>query len=100
MAAWQCICELQEKNYSHKFFASNPICPKLNKLKIRRCSLWGFFAHCFPGKAMQNIEYRLYSPSLMTNAYLAVKDKNMSVRRAAQQYSVPETTLRQRVLGR
>lgn len=36
----------------------------------------------------------------MTNAYLAVKDKNMSVRRAAQQYSVPETTLRQRVLGR
>ena len=53
-----------------------------------------------PSKAMQNIKYRLYSPSLITNAYLAVKDKNMSVRRAAQQYSVPETTLRQRVLGR
>lgn len=36
----------------------------------------------------------------MTNAYLAVKDKNMSVRRAVQPYSVPERTLSQLVLGR
>ena len=53
-----------------------------------------------PSKSLQNIKYRLYSLSLMTNAYLVIKDKTLSVRRAAQQYNVPETTLRQRVLGR
>ncbi|KAJ8307379.1 hypothetical protein KUTeg_015463 [Tegillarca granosa] len=44
--------------------------------------------------------YRVYSPSSMTNAFLAVKEQNMSVKRASRQYNVPETTLRQRILGR
>lgn len=36
----------------------------------------------------------------MTNAYRAIKEQHMPVARAAAQFNVPETTLRQRALGR
>ena len=36
----------------------------------------------------------------MTNAYQAVREMRMPVKTAAQQYGVPQTTLRDRVLGR
>ncbi|XP_062605062.1 uncharacterized protein LOC134266873 [Saccostrea cucullata] len=42
--------------------------------------------------------YRLYSPSQMTNAYKMVKEKKMSVRKASKIFRVPDTTLRDRVL--
>lgn len=51
-------------------------------------------------KAATKAEYRKYSPSAMTNAYRAVLEQNVSVKRASITYGVPQTTLRQRVLGR
>ena len=39
-----------------------------------------------------------YSPSALTNAYLAVKDDGMTVKRAAREFSVPTQTLQDRVL--
>jgi hypothetical protein len=36
----------------------------------------------------------------MTNAYMAIKEQKLSVWKAAKVYGVPETTLRQRALGR
>jgi len=36
----------------------------------------------------------------MTNAYMAVKKHNMSVRKAARQFSVPRQTLRDRTIGK
>ena len=35
----------------------------------------------------------------MTNAYIAVKEDNLSIRRAAKSYEVPFQTLRERVSG-
>ena len=43
---------------------------------------------------------KTYSPSALTNAYLAVKDDGMTVKRAAREFSVPTQTLRDRVLGK
>ena len=43
---------------------------------------------------------KTYSPSALTNAYLAVKDDGMTVKRAAIEFSVPTRTLRDRVLGK
>ena len=45
-------------------------------------------------------KYRIYSPTAMFNAYQAVREMNMPVKRAARQYGVPQTTLRDRVAGR
>lgn len=45
-------------------------------------------------------KYRIYSPSAMTSAYQAVREMGMPVKTAARQYGVPQTTLRDRVLGR
>ena len=45
-------------------------------------------------------KYRLYSPTSLTNAYLAVRDDNVSVRRGSKQFDVPMQTLRDRVLGK
>ena len=45
-------------------------------------------------------KYRIYSPTAMTNAYQAVREMRMPVKTAARQYGVPQTTLRDRVLGR
>jgi hypothetical protein len=42
----------------------------------------------------------MYSPSAMTNAYRAVLEGGVSVKRAALNHGVPQNTLRQRVLGR
>ena len=46
-----------------------------------------------------SVKYRLYSPTAMTNAYMAVKKQNMSVRKAARQFSIPRQTLRDRTTG-
>ena len=43
---------------------------------------------------------KTYSPSALTNAYLAVKDDGMTVKRAAREFSLPTQTLRDRVLGK
>ncbi|CAC5413063.1 unnamed protein product [Mytilus coruscus] len=43
---------------------------------------------------------RQYSPTKLQNAYQAVKDRGMAVHRASVVYSVPLTTLRDRVDGR
>ena len=43
---------------------------------------------------------KTYSPSALTNAYLAVKDDGMTVKRVAREFSVPTQTLRDRVLGK
>ncbi|KAJ8301136.1 hypothetical protein KUTeg_020123 [Tegillarca granosa] len=45
-------------------------------------------------------KYRQWSPTAMLNAMQAIKDKNVSVRKAAKLYDVPLTTLRDRVDGR
>ncbi|XP_045188616.2 uncharacterized protein LOC123546428 [Mercenaria mercenaria] len=45
-------------------------------------------------------KYRMYSPTAMTNAYQAVREMRLPVKTAARQYGVPQTTLRDRVLGR
>jgi hypothetical protein len=45
-------------------------------------------------------KYRCYSPTSLTNAYKAVRDNNMSVRRASFQFNVPMQTLRDRVIGK
>ena len=49
---------------------------------------------------VNKLTYRCYSPSAMTNAYRAVMGDHVPVKRAAITYQVPQTTLRQRVLGR
>jgi hypothetical protein len=41
----------------------------------------------------------LYDPDALTKAYIDVKENNMAVKGAARLHSVPETTLRQRVIG-
>jgi hypothetical protein len=46
------------------------------------------------------VKYRLYSPTAMTYAYMAVKNHNMSVRKAARQFSVPRQTLKDRTIGK
>ena len=43
--------------------------------------------------------YRLYDPDALTKAYIGVKENIMAIKRAARLHSVPETTLRQRVIG-
>ena len=43
---------------------------------------------------------RLYSPTSMVKAYSMVKDEGVPVLKAARTYGVPETTLRDRVMGR
>ena len=45
-------------------------------------------------------KYRLYSSTSLTNAYLAVREDNVSVRRASKQFDLPMQTLRDRVLGK
>ena len=44
-------------------------------------------------------KYRCYSPTALTNAYQAVKEQQLSGRRASIQYAVPMQTLRDRVCG-
>ena len=44
--------------------------------------------------------YRGYDSEELTRAYLAVKDNTMSIRRAAETYGVPKTTLIDRLHGR
>lgn len=39
-----------------------------------------------------SLKYPLYSPTSLTNAYMEVKNNNMSVRKAARQFSVPRQT--------
>ena len=46
------------------------------------------------------VSRRQYSPTSLTNAYLAVKEDNLSVYKASKVYRVPEQTLRDRVIGR
>lgn len=48
----------------------------------------------------QRAKRRCYSPSALVNAYQAVKEKGVPVFRAAREYSVPLTTLRDRVDNR
>ena len=48
----------------------------------------------------QPTKYRSYSPTSLTNAYLAVRNDGMSVRKAAKQFSIPRQTLRDRVKGK
>ncbi|KAJ8301133.1 hypothetical protein KUTeg_020120 [Tegillarca granosa] len=45
-------------------------------------------------------EYRAYSPSKLNNAYISVIENNTPAYRAARQFGVPLTTLRDRVDGR
>ena len=45
-------------------------------------------------------KYRCYSPTALINAYKAVKEQNLSVRRASIQYAIPMQTLRDRVCGK
>jgi len=47
---------------------------------------------------LQKSERRSYSPSALSRAYAAVKEKGVSVKRAAQDFCVPTQTLRDRVL--
>jgi hypothetical protein len=42
----------------------------------------------------------MYSPTAMKNAYQAVKEMKMPFKSAARQFGIPQTTLRDRVLGR
>ena len=48
-----------------------------------------------PGK-----KYRGYSQESLTKAFKAVKEKNMPVQRAAREFGVPESTLRDRIKGK
>jgi hypothetical protein len=41
----------------------------------------------------------LYDTDALTKAYIDVKENNMAIKSAARLHSVPETTLRQRVIG-
>ncbi|XP_063401995.1 uncharacterized protein LOC134686219 [Mytilus trossulus] len=45
-------------------------------------------------------KYRLYSPTALTNAYISVKNNEMSQRKAALQLNVPRQTLRDRITGK
>lgn len=46
------------------------------------------------------MKYRQYSPTRLTNVYLAVKDNNLTVKGDARQFVVPvRTTLRDRTMG-
>ncbi|KAJ8312994.1 hypothetical protein KUTeg_010367 [Tegillarca granosa] len=51
-------------------------------------------------KKFNQAKYRQWSPTAMLNAMQAIKDKNVSVRKAAKLYDVQLTTLRDRVDGR
>ncbi|VDI07597.1 Hypothetical predicted protein [Mytilus galloprovincialis] len=44
-------------------------------------------------------KYRTYSPTSLINAYTAVKEDNVSIRRASITYGVPFQTLRDRITG-
>ena len=46
------------------------------------------------------VKYRTYSPTTLTNAYLAVKEGGSSVRKASKQFCIPMQTLRDRTSGR
>ena len=51
-----------------------------------------------PAKA--SAKYRQYPPSLLIEAYIAVKEKSISVNKASRMYQVPAQPLRDRVLGK
>lgn len=59
-----------------------------------------FFIYFQPNPVARKKKYRLYSPTSLTNAYLMVKEKKMSVKKASRVFKVPDTTLRDRVLGK
>ena len=61
--------------------------------KVLRISFLFFQINPNPRK----ISYRTYSPTKLTNAYKAVQEDGMSVRKAATLYGIPLTTLRDRV---
>ena len=44
-------------------------------------------------------QYRVYDSEELTRAYQAVKDNTMSIRRTAQAYGIPKTTLIDRLHG-
>ncbi|CAC5406516.1 unnamed protein product [Mytilus coruscus] len=45
-------------------------------------------------------KYRLYSPTALPNAYISVRNKEMSQRKAALQFNVPRQTQRNRINGK
>ena len=49
---------------------------------------------------MQKVAYRCYSSSAMMNAYRAVMENHIPVNSVAITYGVPQTTLRQSIIGR
>lgn len=60
---------------------------------------------CFPlyfqAKPLHILQkLRLYSPTSMVKAYSLVKDEGVSVLKAGKPFGVPETTLRDSVMGR
>ena len=54
----------------------------------------------FPIPTLPVKNYRLYSPSAMTNALKAVKEDKLTTSKTAVQFGIPQATLRQRVLQR
>ncbi|CAG2188273.1 unnamed protein product [Mytilus edulis] len=52
------------------------------------------------GEMRHDKKYRLYSPTALTNAYISVKNNEMSQRKAALQFNVPRQTLRDRITGK
>lgn len=46
------------------------------------------------------VKYRTYSPTTLTNAYLAVKEGGSSVHKASKQFGIPMQTIRDRTSGR
>lgn len=57
-------------------------------------------AHFFQLNPRHVVFRRQYSPSSLTSAYMAVKENDMSVYKAAKVYKVPQQTLRDRVIGK
>ena len=48
----------------------------------------------------KGLSYRPYSPSAMTKTYYSVTDNGMSIRGVANEFGLPEATLRNRVSGK
>ena len=89
------LAEISHSNTKHNFLiVFRTMVPYFFFKEIHDLCVCFFQLNSHPIKS----KYRLYSPSAMTAAFRRVREDGMFFLKASRVYSVPETTLRDRVL--
>ncbi|CAC5359072.1 unnamed protein product [Mytilus coruscus] len=72
----------------------------LSGLPVTVCCAEDLPSYAKPTFLRHDKKYRLYSLTALTNAYISVRNKEMSQRKAALQFNVPRQTLRDTITGK